>query len=96
MLVRTFIISAVRQRSLPDVGSLVLRHNLHDPGPDHRALPRGVPAPQVQGALQGQMPQFHSSVFQDFVSVNFIYKEVLSLCHSSHGYIFCPQHSQVS
>ena len=45
--------SVVRQRPVSDVGGLVLRHDLHEPGPDHGALPCGVSAPQVQGALQG-------------------------------------------
>ena len=91
------MMSVVRQRPVSDVGGLVLRHDLHEPGPDHGALPRGVSAPQVQGALQGLWQKFSTFIrFQYYFSVNFIYKEVLGLYYSSHGYLSCPQYSEIS
>ena len=41
--------SAVCPHSVPDVRGLILRHDLHDPGAEHRALPRGLPASPVPG-----------------------------------------------
>ena len=51
----SYLITAVRQPSLPDVRGLVLRNDLHDPGPNHGAIPGRMPAPRVQGALQGRL-----------------------------------------